>query len=89
MLNEDCDFSYRNSCFKKEPGRYFILSIRLHLKKDQIKPPLYGGLEQYLNSHNISDLSPKSVRQAVMSIRQAKLPDPARSITADLSLKIQ
>jgi UDP-N-acetylmuramate dehydrogenase len=76
MLNEDCDFSYRNSCFRKEPGRYFILSIRLHLKKDQIKPPLYKALEQYLNSHNIADLSPASIRRAVINIRRTKLPDP-------------
>lgn len=78
MLNEDCDFSYRNSCFRKEPGRYFILSIRLHLKKDQIIPPLYKSLEQYLKSHNISDLSSSSIRQAVINIRQAKLPDPGK-----------
>ncbi len=78
MLNKDCNFSYRDSCFRKEPGRYFILSIRLHLKKDQIKPPLYKGLEQYLNSRSISDLSPYSIRQAVINIRQAKLPDPTK-----------
>lgn len=76
MLNKDCGFSYRNSCFKKEPGRYFILSIRLHLNKGMITLPLYKALENYLSEKGISDLSPKTIREAVISIRQAKLPDP-------------
>jgi UDP-N-acetylmuramate dehydrogenase len=76
MQNKDCDFSYRNSCFKKEPGRYFILSIRLHLKKGQLSPPFYKALDNYLKTHNITDTSPKTLREAVINIRQAKLPDP-------------
>ncbi len=76
MVNEDCDFSYRNSCFKQEQGRYFILSIRLHLKKSPIKMPIYKSLDKYLADNNITDTSPKTIRQAVIDIRQAKLPDP-------------
>ncbi|MHB1865203.1 MAG: UDP-N-acetylmuramate dehydrogenase [Candidatus Saccharimonadales bacterium] len=78
MLNKDCDFSYRNSCFKKQPGRYFILSIRLHLRKRRLTPPLYKALDQYLNEHQITDLSPVSIRSAVVAIRESKLPDPKR-----------
>jgi UDP-N-acetylmuramate dehydrogenase len=78
MLNEDCDFTYRDSCFKKQPGRYFILSIRLHLKKTGLVPPLYKALEQYLEDNHIADTSPKTIRSAVIAIRQAKLPDPAK-----------
>ncbi|HEY1645238.1 MAG TPA: UDP-N-acetylmuramate dehydrogenase [Candidatus Saccharimonadales bacterium] len=76
MLNRDCDFSYRNSCFKSRPGRYFILSIRLHLKKDILKPPLYKVLEDYLKDKGLSDTSPKVIRDAVVDIRRRKLPDP-------------
>ncbi len=76
MLNNDCDFSYRNSCFKKETGRYFILSIRLHLKKGQLLPPLYKLLAHYLQDKNINDLSPAAIRNAVVDIRKTKLPDP-------------
>jgi UDP-N-acetylmuramate dehydrogenase len=78
MLNSDCDFSYRNSCFKKEPGRYLILAIRLHLSKTQLIRPLYKAVEQYLDEHGIEDSSPKIIRQAVTSIRQHKLPNPAK-----------
>ncbi len=78
MRAQDCDFSYRNSIFKKQPGHYFILTIRLHLKKGHIKPPLYKALQQYLDENNITDLSPKTIREAVVAIRQAKLPDPAK-----------
>lgn len=76
ILNKDCQFSYRNSRFKKEAGRYFILSIRLQLNKGHLNYPLYKSLEHYLKDHHIDDLSPKSIRQAVINIRQAKLPDP-------------
>jgi len=78
MNNGDCHFSYRSSIFKKEPGRYFILSIRLHLSKSRIKPPLYKALDDYLKTKDISDLSPKNIRRAVIDIRQSKLPDPKK-----------
>lgn len=76
MTAEDCDFSYRNSLFKKEPGRYLILSIRLHLNKYNISPPLYKALGDYLERSGIKDLSPSVIRQAVIDIRRSKLPDP-------------
>jgi UDP-N-acetylmuramate dehydrogenase len=76
MLNEDCHFSYRSSCFKKNIGRYYIVSIRLHLGKTHIREPLYKTLSQYLNDHKINDRSPNTIRQAVINIRRSKLPDP-------------
>lgn len=77
LSNSDCKFSYRNSIFKStESGRYIICDITLTLKKPELSPPFYDSLQRYLNQHSISDYSPASLRKAVISIRQAKLPDP-------------
>ena len=78
MQNKDCDFSYRSSCFKKEPGRYLILAIRLHLRKSELSRPLYKALEQYLEDNSIQETSPAVIRQAVIFIREHKLPDPSK-----------
>ena len=73
---EACDFAYRDSRFKsREPDRWLI--TRLHLTLDtRFKPRLdYQGLEAALG-----DTVPtaKTVSDAVIRLRQAKLPDPAR-----------
>jgi UDP-N-acetylmuramate dehydrogenase len=75
--NRECEFGYRASRFKgKDKGRFVITSIELKLSNGTIKKPLYSSLERYLDANNISDLSPKTIREAVINIRSSKLPDP-------------
>lgn len=74
----DCGFGYRTSRFKtSDKGRFFITGITLHLRKGNLSPPFYAGLERYLQEHNIADYSPQNIRDAVIAIRSSKLPDPA------------
>jgi len=78
ISKEDCQLSYRNSRFKvADHGRFIICSIVLHLRKSPMMPPFHRGLQTYLDKNNITDFSPASIRQAVIAIRSAKLPDPA------------
>ncbi len=78
LSNKDCDFSYRSSIFKDaKKGRYFIISLNLHLQKTHLKLPLYQSLQDYLNENEITDHSPYTIRKAVIAIRSSKLPDPA------------
>ena len=81
---EDCDFAYRHSIFNsgKDKGRYFILSATFKFTEKQLKQPFYNSLQTYLDEHNIEDYSPKSIREAVIAIRQAKLPDPEKEASA-------
>lgn len=73
----DCDFSYRNSIFKTTAqGRYLITSITLMLSKGNPLPPFYPAVTNYLETHGISQFTPAALRQAVIAIRRAKLPDP-------------
>lgn len=73
---EACRFGYRDSYFKSvEPGRWLIVSVVFRLpRKPEWKTDYVGVKEQLvgkvLNARVISD--------AIISIRQSKLPDPAR-----------
>lgn len=72
-----CNLSYRYSIFKDEfAGRYIITSITLKLLKKRMIPPFYDSLQKYLDERNITDYSPKIIREAVIAIRKEKLPDP-------------
>lgn len=74
----DCGFGYRTSRFKTtDRGRFFIISITLHLVKGELQPPYYSSVEGYFEANNMTDHSPAAVRQAVISIRDSKLPNPA------------
>jgi len=79
LQNMDCAFGYRTSRFKTtDHGRFFITGITLHLLRQKPVPPFYPGLRAYFDEHNIHEYSPQVVRDAVIVIRQAKLPDPAQ-----------
>lgn len=72
LSKSDCGFGYRDSIFKTAlAGRGVIVAIGLTLKK-RGQPKLgYKGLE-HLNEHS----SVAEVAQAVIAVRQSKLPDP-------------
>ena len=74
----DCGFGYRSSRFKAtDRGRFYITALTLHLAKGNPSPPFYNSLQTYCDEHGISEYTPASIRQAVIAIRSAKLPDPA------------
>ena len=74
----DCGFGYRTSRFKTtDRGRFLITSVTLHLTKTVPAPPFYQSLQQYFTDHSITEYSVRVVRDAVIAIRSAKLPDPA------------
>lgn len=75
----ECDFSYRKSRFNgKDQGRFLITSVTLALSKNPPMPPFYGALQTYLSKNNITTYTPKIIREAVIEIRNSKLPDPAK-----------
>lgn len=78
LPGSDCGFSYRTSRFKtSDKGRYFITALTLHLIAGNPAPPFYGALQEYLDTNNIAEYTPSSIRNAVIAIRSSKLPDPA------------
>jgi UDP-N-acetylmuramate dehydrogenase len=76
--NAACEFGYRESVFKnKHKGKYVITSVTLRLNK-VFKPHVeYGDIKKTLDDMHVSELTPQLVSEAVIKIRQSKLPDPA------------
>ncbi len=74
----DCQFGYRESVFKNEAkDKYVVLSITLKLAKNPKFNIEYGAIQQTLAENKVSELSIKAISDAVVSIRQSKLPNPA------------
>jgi UDP-N-acetylmuramate dehydrogenase len=76
--NEECCFGYRESVFKHElKEKYFISSVTLTLtKKSHQFNITYGAIHDTLKSMNIITPTVQSISDAVIAIRQSKLPDP-------------
>lgn len=73
----DCQFGYRESVFKRKlKGQFIISSVTLKLGKEPDLNTSYGAIEQELERLEIAAPSIKDVSQAVINIRQSKLPDP-------------
>ncbi len=75
---EACGFAYRTSKFQTEyRDRFFITAITLHLMAGNPYPPFYSAIDQYFQQHPpAGTVTPRVIRDAVIAIRQAKLPDP-------------
>ncbi len=77
LSKADLKFAYRQSILNTtERNRYFVISITLKLRSGEMPRPFYDSIERYIEEHNITDFSPKSIRQIVSTIRAQKLPDP-------------
>ncbi len=73
----DCQFGYRESVFKQsEKGNYFISSVSFKLSTNPTLNTSYGAINEELKQMNIHSPSIKDVSDAVIRIRQSKLPDP-------------
>ncbi len=75
-----CQFGYRDSHFKNAgKGKYVITSVNLKLtKKNHMLNTSYGAIETELEKQSIKTPTIKSISNAVIAIRQSKLPDPAK-----------
>jgi UDP-N-acetylenolpyruvoylglucosamine reductase len=77
LLKSDIKYGYRQSAFNsKDKGHYFITAVCITLKTGEIKGELYRTLQHFLDTNNSANRSPETIRNAVMSIRADKLPDP-------------
>ncbi|MBK7762814.1 MAG: UDP-N-acetylmuramate dehydrogenase [Bacteroidetes bacterium] len=76
---DDCKFGYRESVFKQElSGKFCILSVTLKLSKVHTYHTTYGNIQDELNKQPTAQLSIKSISDAVIAIRQSKLPNPVQ-----------
>lgn len=74
---EECAFAYRDSLFKRNPGRWLILRVRFALSRVMHAHLEYGPVRQRLSEQGVSQPSAQNISDAICSIRREKLPDPA------------
>ena len=73
----ECQLGYRTSRFKSvDAGRYLITGIRMRLHRTFTPNLAYKGLAEELASMDIDTPTAQQVSEAVIRIRQRKLPDP-------------
>ena len=76
MEAADCRFAYRDSVFKQQEGKgLIILDVTFALPKVWQANLRYGELAQALDG--VEHPTARQVSEAVIAIRQRKLPDPA------------
>lgn len=77
----DCQFGYRDSLFKRAPNTWLITRVgfRLHTNANKILAS-YGDVQtvaqRYAEQQGRMQPVPADVMQAIIDIRQQKLPDP-------------
>ncbi len=77
FFKEDCKFDYRFSVFKGELRDEFVITkVFFKLTKNPIFNISYGAIQETLEKMGVEELTLKNVSQAVINIRQSKLPDP-------------
>ena len=76
----DCNFGYRESIFKQDlKGQYVITSVNIELTKTTHKLHTdYGVIKNELDVNGITEPTIQDVSNAVIAIRQSKLPDPKK-----------
>ncbi|MFA6231260.1 MAG: UDP-N-acetylmuramate dehydrogenase [Rhodanobacter sp.] len=72
-----CAFGYRDSLFKREPGRYIVTAVRFVLPRSRPLRTDYAGIEDELRRMGVDKPAPFHVAEAVVHLRTRKLPDPA------------
>ena len=78
---KDCRFAYRDSLFKQEGwhlnGQVAISSVIFRLPKAWVANIRYTDVTQELAAQQIASPSPQAIADAIIAVRQRKLPDPA------------
>lgn len=75
--HKDCQFGYRESIFKRElKGKYIISAVTFRLLKKPAFNTSYGAIQETLDRMGVKKLTTKAISDAVIQIRQSKLPDP-------------
>ncbi len=78
FTNAECNFGYRESIFKNEAKDQFIITSVIYklTKRNHKINTSYGDITAELAKNNVTIPTLKDVSNAVIAIRQSKLPDP-------------
>lgn len=75
FMNDECDYGYRDSIFKKElKDKYIVTSVEYKLSKKPSYILDYGPLKKLLESQE--NITLQKIRETIIMVRTSKLPDP-------------
>tara|TARA_B100001564_G_C20657205_1_gene679802 strand:+ start:1088 stop:2104 length:1017 start_codon:yes stop_codon:yes gene_type:complete len=76
---EECELGYRDSIFKgREKGNWAIVRVAYRLDRESDLKMSYGAIEDELTGIPKASRTHRDVSNAVIRIRQSKLPDPSK-----------
>lgn len=73
IANDECDFSYRDSVFKRNPRSWLITHVNFYIPKAWQPNLSYPALADLKSQASISA---RTIADTVIAIRSSKLPDP-------------
>ena len=74
---DDCQYGYRQSRFKQEWKDRYLITMVVYEFSDTFQPRLdYGNIRGELERQGIAEPTAQQLRQVIIDIRNAKLPDP-------------
>lgn len=77
FINEDCEYAYRDSRFKHDwKNKYLITHVTYRLSTVFNSHLDYGNIRKELDNKGIEHPTAQQLRQTIIDIRNAKLPDP-------------
>jgi len=77
FTSEECHYAYRDSRFKKEWKNRFLITHVVYKLQTSFEPALdYGNIRAALEEKDLVTVTPAALRQTIIDIRKAKLPDP-------------
>ncbi len=76
--NADCRYGYRDSRFKHEWRNAYLITHVTYMMETTYSPKLaYGNIRSELERRQVTEVTATNIRQLIIDIRRAKLPDPS------------
>jgi len=79
LTNTDCQFGYRSSILKENLGKFIVTNVSFRLSKKKPEIPQYKDLSLYFLKEKNKEPTIKHIMEAVLDIRNTKLPDPKKN----------
>jgi len=83
--HDECGYAYRSSIFKNaEKGKYAVTHVTYRLSRHFTPDLEYGAVRRELETHNVCPdcVTPQMLRNLIIEVRKAKLPDPCETGSA-------
>ena len=78
LSNSDCEFAYRDSCFKRAPDRWIVTAVNFALPRRREWRLDYSGVREEIAALGVSTINAAVIAEAITRLRLRKLPNPVQ-----------